>query len=78
MYVCTYQQIQDMLSLQCDCSVVTDQEESQCTNKEIDVYQSVCMYNYDCIIIHDTCTCILFYIPVKSYFKDADLWYNCS
>ena len=27
MYVCTYQQIQDMLSLQCDCSVVTDQEE---------------------------------------------------
>ena len=27
MYVCTYQQIQDMLSLQCDSSVATHQEE---------------------------------------------------
>ena len=27
MYVCTYQQIQDMLSLQSDCTFVTDQEE---------------------------------------------------
>ena len=26
MYVCTYQQIQDMLSLQCDPTVVTHQE----------------------------------------------------
>ena len=30
MYVCTYQQIQDMLSLQSDCIVVTHQEEFYC------------------------------------------------
>ena len=30
MYVCTYQQIQDMMSLQCDCTLVTHQEECDC------------------------------------------------
>ena len=30
MYVCTYQQIQDMMSLQSDCAAVTHQEEYDC------------------------------------------------
>ena len=34
-----------MLSLQCDCIVVTHQEVSHCTNKEIDVYTvSMCIH----------------------------------
>ena len=61
MYVCTYQQIQDMLSLQCDCVVVTHQEESHCSNNKIDVYTVTMCIHVQLRLYHYTYMYLILY-----------------
>ena len=55
MYMCTYQQIQDMLSLQSDSTLVTDQEEWDHTvlyYKQEMCVQTVSVYMYNYVILY--------------------------